>query len=71
MTDITAELAALPKWPEQPSDSFPVIAMNQLVEELTALRARLALAERALQNAVDGWTNDARAYLQFRAKEQP
>lgn len=66
MTDITAELAALPKMPK------PSVGDNtrELLAEVRALKAYLAIAERALQNAVDGWTNDARAYLAHRAKEQ-
>ena len=68
MADITAELAALPKMPDPKGN---VVGNAFIIERYYALVPRLALAERALQNAVDGWTNDARAYLAHRAKEQP
>lgn len=67
MTDITAELAALPKKRAGDVDSL-----------LDFYEARLAIAERLLeahatgrQNAAEQRFWDTRAYLAFRAKEQP
>lgn len=82
MTDITAELAALPKKRAGDVDSL-----------LDFYEARLAIAERLLKFAsaaslhdeccshfseenagliaCNCWLRDARAYLAFRAKEQP
>lgn len=74
MADITAELAALPKMPQN------MASVHSWRYECEFLRARLAISERLLTEA---WTphrliadmeksrDDARAYLAHRAKEQP
>lgn len=76
MTDITAELAALPKMPThiaacQHSQYGHLCSRIAMGTKIHALEVRLALAAWCLNLAVDGWTNDARAYLAHRAKEQP
>lgn len=88
MTDITKALSELPPMPTRENcDRLQVMFPDNAViiasaiarfsqDEADALRARLALAERLLQEnsqLVTGeWqcAKDARAYLQFRAKEQ-
>lgn len=76
MTDITAELAALPKKPNpedycNPSVDKQAEAIRYAYAHMDYIEARLAIAEWCLNLAVDGWTNNARAYLAHRAKEQP
>lgn len=84
MTDITAELAALPKMPEvehycTPSLDKQADAGRYHYALADALRARLAIAERLLDTTMTELSpalylaacEDARAYLAFRAKEQP
>lgn len=75
MTDITAELAALPNIPK-PSVGD---STRELLAEVRALKAYLAIAERHVRvlssplstaYELDMAINNARAYLQFREKEQ-
>lgn len=74
MTDIHAELAALPKMPDPKGN---VVGNAFIIERYYALVPRLAIAERLLKDSTtEGWCScsvceDARAYLAHRAKEQP
>lgn len=75
MTDITAELDALPKMPDPKGN---VVGNAFIIERYYALVPRLALAERLLTEA---WTqhrliadmeksrDDVLTYLEFRKKE--
>lgn len=83
MTDLTAELDALPKMPEvedycTPSLDKQADAGHYHYAAIQALEGRLALAERLLVRFTGGGRrlsiveaiNDARAYLSFREKER-
>ena len=79
MTDITAELAALPKMPVErtywTTNAHPHTEISGVYVE--AIEARLALAERLLDTTMTELSpalylaacEDARAYLAHRAKE--
>lgn len=78
MTDITAELAALPKMPIErtywTTNAHPHTEISGVYVE--AIEARLAIAERLLeahatgrQNAAEQRFWDTRAYLAHRTKE--